>query len=73
MKEAPFECPKCGEEKGWKCLNDPSNNEMSRFKQALIQSGFGSLGLGIAKAIYKGKPLKYHCDKCGYEASFKPD
>ena len=73
MKSAPFECPKCGEEKGWKCLNDPSASEMSRGKQAVIQAGFGLLGVSIAKAFHKGKPLKYRCDKCGYEATFKPD
>jgi len=39
----------------------------------LIQGSFGLLGLAIAKAFYKGKKLKYHCDKCGFEASFKPD
>ena len=22
---APFSCPKCGEEKGWRCLNDPED------------------------------------------------
>ena len=57
MKNAPFACPKCGEEKGWRCLNDPADNEMGRGKQALIQGGFGLLGLGIAKLFYKGKPL----------------
>ena len=26
MKDAPLTCPKCGEVKDWKCLNDPSAN-----------------------------------------------
>ena len=71
MKNAPFECPRCGEEKGWRCLNDPSDNEMGRVKQAVIQSSFGLLGLALAKAFHKGKPLRYHCDKCGFESTFK--
>ena len=73
MKNAPFACPKCGEEKGWRCLNDPSDNEMSRGKQAVIQGTFGLLGLAVAKSMHKGKKLKYHCDACGFEETYKPD
>ena len=73
MKNAPFECPKCGEEKGWRCLNDPADDEMGRGKQAIIQGAFGLLGLALAKAFYKGKPLVYRCDKCGYTEKYKPD
>ena len=73
MKNAPFACPKCGEEKGWRCLNDPAENEMGRGRQAVIQGAFGLIGLAIAKAAYKGKKLKYHCDKCGFEEMYKPD
>lgn len=73
MKNAPFECPKCGEEKGWRCLNDPTKNEMSRGKSALIQASTGLLGLAVANAFRKGQKLKYHCDKCGFEGTFKPD
>ena len=73
MKTAPFACPKCGGEKDWKCLNDPSDNEMGRGKQALIQGAFGLLGLGIANAFHKGKPLKYRCGKCGFAATYRPD
>ena len=73
MKDAPFACPKCGEEAGWRCLNDPADNEMSRGKQAVIQGAFGLIGLAIAKAVHKGKKLKYHCDKCGFEEIYKPD
>ncbi len=73
MKSAPFSCPKCGEEKGWRCQNDPIDNGMSRGKQALIEGGFGLLGLAIAKLFYKGKPLEYRCEKCGYSKRYKPD
>ena len=70
---APFACPKCGEEKGWKCLNDPTNNEMGNVARAVIQSAFGLLGVGIAKLFYRGKKLKYRCEKCGFEGSYKQD
>ena len=73
MKTAPFACPKCGEESGWKCLNDPSDNELSSGKKALVQAGFGLIGVAIAKSFHKGKPLKYRCEKCGYEEKFRPD
>ena len=70
---APFACPKCGEEKGWHCLNDASDNEMSPGKQAVIQGAFGLLGLAVAKAIHKGKKLKYRCANWGFEETYKPD
>lgn len=73
MKSAPMECPKCGETKGWRCLNDPAGREMKRGTQAVIQVGFGLLGLGIAKLLSRRSALKYHCDSCGYEAVYKPD
>ena len=73
MKNAPFACPKCGEEKDWHCLNDPSDNEMGRGKQAVIQGAFGLVGLAIAKSMHKGKKLKYRCDKCGFEETYRPD
>ena len=73
MKTAPFECPNCGEQKGWICLNDPSDSEMGRGKQAVIQSLFGVLGLSIAKSFYKGSSLRYRCEKCGFTQKYKPD
>ena len=74
MKNAPFACPKCGAEKEWRCLTDPSQEEnASRGKQALVSSLFGLLGLHLFNAFNKGQKLRYRCDKCGYQETYKPD
>lgn len=73
MKSAPFECPRCGTEKEWRCTNDPGDNEMNPVAQQAIVSGFGLIGLGIAKLLYRGKKLQYRCGKCGFTGSYKPD
>lgn len=73
MKTAPFACPKCGAEREWRCKNDPTKNEMSSIKKDMIWAVFGAIGVGIAKLLYKGKRLKYHCDKCGFNGTYRPD
>ena len=73
MQSAPSTCPQCGEEKGWRCINDHAGDEMGPVKKTLIQGAFGLVGLGIAKAFRRGKNLQYRCDRCGFEATYNPD
>lgn len=73
MKEAPMTCPKCGADKEWRCTNDPTNNDMNPLAKSLIYTNFGLVGEFIAKLLYKGKKLKYHCEKCGFQGTYSPD
>ena len=72
-KTAPFNCPKCGEEKEWKCLNDPTDDRSGNVARSFIQAGFGLLGAGIFSLFYKGSRLKYRCGKCGFTSTYSPD
>ena len=78
---APVSCPKCGEEKGWRCLNapDPSEDQQPKHRQGFLYyllDHMGLLGLfgqiAVDAAHGNGKAL-YHCDKCGYEEKYDFD
>lgn len=66
---APTYCPKCGAEKEWRCTEDPSHNKPAA-REIIVQACFGLLGRSIYRSM---KKVKYHCDKCGFEASYKQD
>ena len=89
MKNAPLFCPKCGEEKGWRCLNDPTVNIQLENEHPLADAAVASIfpvvgtvlaffamikGLWIRlKQLWNKLFLVYKCDKCGYKGFFHAD
>lgn len=89
MKSAPFSCPKCGTEKEWRCLNDPTVNIQMENGHPIAGAAVASIlpiigfffgllqifmGLGIRlKQLWNKLFLVYKCEKCGYKGFFRAD
>ena len=85
MKTAPLSCPKCGEEKGWVCSDQPDtpwfkDPKMTVFDYDIdfsiihfIIIAIRGVGFTIYKAFVHAKPIHYHCGKCGFSGRYKQD
>jgi len=74
MREAPYECPQCGNRKKWK-------EEVNIFTSGVPTAAFGRIRLFGLGGIF-GSPLRklfglnkvsYRCGKCGFHKKYMLD